>query len=520
MNTKIKLPQEIADLGRIVQLIPNAIYLKDINGVYVGCNSLFLSLLRLQNQTALVGKTDFDMFWKKQAKKMQDSDDKVLKIGLSVEAEECFDLSNGEKILVLVRKAPLRNSQSQIIGLVATLMDLSEQKKLEAMLEKNKQKAEIAQIKIEQRLQAMINTIAGNHWWKDKEGRYLGCNQIAADAWGLNSPEEIVGKTDYELPWSVNAGNLIAHDKIVMETGKTLTKEELVTTKNGLPLTFLVTKAPLRDHDNKIIGTIGTSVDITEMKQLQKSLEEAKEHAEWLNNMKMQFIRNMEHDFRTPFSGILGLSELLREGETDATKKEYLDDIIVCINELMEYCTQILYYSEIEAGSFGLQDKKFDLIELIDKVVSVERPAIKNKNLMLLVDLDKNLPKLLRGDNRRIYQILINLISNAVKFTHEGHVKLIVRLLDKDPKNKHIIICFTIEDTGIGIPSDKINLLYEKFNRLTPSNKGFYKGMGLGLKIVKQFVEEMNGEIDIESQEGEGTRFHCTFPLKIPLNSS
>ena len=260
MNTKVKLPQEILDLERMVQLIPNPTYLKDINGVYVGCNPLFLSLLKLQNQADLVGKTDLDMFWKEQAKKIRGSDDKVLKIGLLVEAEEYFNLSDGEKIPVLTRKSPLRDNQNQIIGLIATLTDLSEQKNLEAILEKNKKETEIAQIKVEQRIQAMIDTIAGNHWWKDKEGRYLGCNQIAANTWQLNSPEEVIGKTDYELPWSTTADTLIAHDQSVMESGKALTKEELVTTKNGLPLTFLVTKAPLRDHDGKIIGTIGTSV--------------------------------------------------------------------------------------------------------------------------------------------------------------------------------------------------------------------------------------------------------------------
>jgi len=519
MDTQLQLPQEILDLDRAAQLIPDAIYLKDIHGIYVGCNALFLTLLKLQTRTALIGKADFDMPWKERAEKILESDDKVLKIGLFIEAEESLDLPNEEKVVVLVRKIPLRNSQNQIVGLVATLTDLSEHKKLEVMLEKSRQESEVAQVRIEQRIQAMIDTIADNHWWKDKEGRYLGCSMSAAKGSGLSSPKEVIGKTDYELPWSQTADVLVAHDKEVMEFGKVIKKEEVICPRGGEPRDFLVTKAPLRDYDVPIIGTIGTSVDITEMKQLQKSLAEAKERAEWLNNMKTQFIMNMQHDFRTPFSSILGLSEILKAGETDTTKKEYLDDIIACVKELMEYCTKILYYSELEAGSFGIQDKKFNLVELIEKVISVEQPAIKNKNLTLSVEIDENLPKLLRGDDRRIYQILINLMSNAIKFTHERGIKLAVQSINKNSQNNQVTVRFTIEDTGIGIPSDKLDLLYEKFNRLTPSNQGIYKGIGLGLKMVKQMVEEINGEIDIESQEDKGTQFHCTFPLKIPLNT-
>ncbi len=166
-------------------------------------------------------------------------------------------------------------------------------------------------------------------------------------------------------------------------------------------------------------------------------------------------------------------------------------------------------------GLFQITEKKFNLLNVIESVVKIEMPAAKNKNLSFTSDLSTDLPKIVIGDRYRLCRLLINLVSNAVKFTNEGQVSIHVALLDKTDDT--YLIRFTIKDTGEGISLEQQNVIFEKFSRLSPSNKGLYKGSGLGLMIVKQFIEEMKGEIDLKSKLGEGTDFICTLPFKIPL---
>ena len=183
---------------------------------------------------------------------------------------------------------------------------------------------------------------------------------------------------------------------------------------------MLVIKAPLRDYDGSIIGTIGSSTDITEIKHMEERLKKSKEKLELSDKLKTQFIMNMEHDFRTPFSGIWGLADMLQREETDSTKKEYLGYILDCTQELMDYFTEILDYSKLQRGWLSVQDKKFNVRNLVERIVKVENPAIKNKKLNMIMHVDQDIPSILRGDDHRLFQILINLVSNAIKFTHEG----------------------------------------------------------------------------------------------------
>ncbi|QLH43983.1 MAG: GHKL domain-containing protein [Coxiellaceae bacterium] len=156
--------------------------------------------------------------------------------------------------------------------------------------------------------------------------------------------------------------------------------------------------------------------------------------------------------------------------------------------------------------------EKFNLSQLITSTINIELPAAKHKELTLTVDFDNNIPPVLIGDDYRLQRILINLLSNAIKFTHKGSVKLVVEQSVRE-NNNLIILKFIVEDTGIGIPIEKQNFIYEKFARISPSNKGIYEGAGLGLSIVKQFIEEMEGEIDLESEIDKGSKFICTIPL-------
>ena len=249
---------------------------------------------------------------------------------------------------------------------------------------------------------------------------------------------------------------------------------------------------------------------------MEAALLKAKSSAEAANTLKIEFIHNMEHDIRTPFSGIYGMAQLLLENETDLMKRDFLQDIVNCAKELLEYSTGILDFSLIESDSLPIVSKKFSINKLLEGLVAMETPPAKVKDLEFTAHCDSNVPDVVMGDRYRLQRILINLVSNAIKFTNQGCVRLSVKL-GKIMGPRHIVLCFIIEDTGIGIPKDKQDVIFERFSRLLPSNQRQYKGQGLGLRLVRQFVDEMDGDIELKSAAGKGTTFTCSFTFKLPL---
>lgn len=374
-------------------------------------------------------------------------------------------------------------------------------------------------------LRTIIEDLPGSIYWKNKEGVYKGRNRTSAESlrnmnfvWKL---EDIIGKTDYDLFAKEMADGFRAHDREVMEARKESTREEVAILPSGEKVIQLSTKRPLYDEKGSVVGVVGNTVDITYLKKIEADLREAKkiaENANMANQAKTEFIKNMEHDIRTPLSGIWGIVNQLYQRENDTFKKELLYDVTSCANELLGYCNGILDFSKIELGAFSKLEKKFNIKKLVEEVVAIETPPAKVKQLTLTLEFKNDMPDILLGDEYRLKRILINLVSNAVKFTQQGYVKIIVSLAEKTSNNS-VVFRFIVQDSGIGIPEEKHDFIYEKFARLSPSNKGMYKGIGLGLRIVKQFTEEMDGEIDLKSELGKGSTFICTLPFKLPLIS-
>jgi PAS domain S-box-containing protein len=363
----------------------------------------------------------------------------------------------------------------------------------------------------------IIANLPGFIYWKNKNGQYMGSNNNLAKISGLNDRTEIVGKLDSDFGWGKGMADQfraddqeVMHDKIV----KIFENELPIKRADGHYYHIRTEKMPLYE-DGKVVGVLSVAVDITDQKILEEKLKEQQEISEQANLIKTEFVRNMEHDIRTPFSGIWGMANILWKQEEHPLKKEYLGDITQCAKELLDYCNGILEFSKISLGLFPLMEKKLNLCNVIESILKIETPAAKNKNLFLTSLLSNDLPKIVIGDRYRLFRVLVNLVSNAIKFTKEGRVSINVKFISKT--EKEFLIRFSIKDTGEGIPLDKKNYIFEKFSRLSPSNMGLYKGSGLGLIIVKQFIEEMGGEIDLKSIPGKGTNFICTIPFKIPL---
>lgn len=369
-------------------------------------------------------------------------------------------------------------------------------------------------------IRRILDCAPGSLYWKDKEGRYLGCNQFMVNAAGLISIDDIIGKTDFDL-WADNAEKIRENDQRVINSGEALELEESVRVHDGTLMFFTGVKMPLRDEHGEIIGVIGNSLDITRLKRTEQALKQAKEEAENANRMKTDFIHNMEHDIRTPFNGIFGLAQILAQREQDPEMKENLTDIASCAGELLSYCDGILDFSKMENEPSPILDKVFEPRKLIESVIAIESVAVKSKGLELLSHYSDDLPHKLIGDQNRIKRVLINLVSNAVKFTKSGWIKISAELVDTQFSNgRQCAVKFVVEDTGIGIPENKQDIIYEKFVRGTPSNQGIYKGQGLGLRIVRQYVDDLDGEIILESEQGKGSKFSILLPFKLSLLES
>lgn len=382
-----------------------------------------------------------------------------------------------------------------------------------------KDQSEISRLKSENfQLRHIIDNLPASIYWKNKKGVYLGFNKSGAEsAHRFNFPYEekdVLGKTDHDLFPKEMADIFRENDVEVIETGKEVTREETAMLPSGEKAIQLSTKKPLYNENGEVVGIIGSTVDISHLKEIEFDLREAKEKAEEANRLKMDFIHNMEHDIRTPFNGIFGLASILWRREENQEKKEQLEHIVKSSKELLEYCNTILDFSKVEFGNFPIVAKNFNLVDVIRKIIDMEMVAAKQKEINLTYNIE-NIPNFVIGDEYRLMRILINLLSNAIKFTLKGFVKLSVSGYKKG--DKKIIIKFVVGDSGIGISEEKQRFIGERFTRFSASNKGHYKGLGLGISAVKQFMNDLHGELELESEIDKGSKFTCIIPFKLPL---
>ena len=363
-------------------------------------------------------------------------------------------------------------------------------------------------------LEKISACVPGNFYWKNTNTEYLGCNDALVKTLGLNSMDDIIGKTDLDL-WPEQAEKLRENDQKVIQTGQMLFLEEKVTMIGKEDLYFTVIKMPLVDENGLIIGILGNSLDITELKNTQKDLLIAKEKSEAANQAKTEFLANMRHDIRTPLSGIVGFSEILKSEVSDPRIKEYADNLIASSHALLGLMDEVLEAIKVSSGEIPLLKKKFSLADTLTSIIQLYAAKAAEKKLDLSLSLDTNLPQFVIGDKIRFHRIALELVGNALNFTAVGHVLIRVELAKQEPQS--LAIRLTVSDTGMGIPKDKQQDIYVQFKRLTPSYQGIYKGSGLGLSIVKQFIDELGGEIYVNSSLGEGTVFNCLIPLQMPI---
>ena len=287
--------------------------------------------------------------------------------------------------------------------------------------------------------------------------------------------------------------------------GKTpISYERECLTKDGKKYWVISTITPVLDKKGEIERIIAIDTDITHRKQVEEELLR-------INNIKEQFLTNMSHEIRTPMNAIVGFTDLLLKTELTADQKQCIDAVKTSGRNLIVIINDILDFSKIEAGKITFEQIEFDLKHLISTLTELILPKSMEKNIKISTKIDKRIPEQLIGDPTRLNQIFLNLVGNAIKFTEKGDVKIYADFVSED--DEHIELKFSVKDTGIGIPEDKLGCVFEGFMQATNDTNRKYCGTGLGLTIVKQLVELQGGSIAVKSTINLGTSF--IFNLKF-----
>ena len=392
---------------------------------------------------------------------------------------------NGKEVHFLIHKKTIYNRSGEKIYL-GYAIDITEA----ALLQKKNEEQQWF-------IQQIIDKDPNYIYVKNKQGEFIMVNQACADLFGVTK-EELVRKglpfiRDHAVQLELNRET----DEEVIRTGRISERDEILIMPDGSKKWLHTTKAPLPRKDGEM-NILGISVDITRLQEHANELIKARKSKE-------KFLANISHEIRTPINGIVGMIKLLEATPTLPQQRKYIDAIRKSSETLQVLINDLLDLSIIDSGKIKLEQIGFRPKQLLTALVDSFRYAAQKKGLQLTLNYDPYIDKVLVGDPIRLNQILQNLISNALKFTPKGYIKLYALRINDDP---HLArLQFIVEDSGIGIPRENISKIFESFEQGDEQISRNYGGTGLGLSIVKRLVDLQEGSISVESPENKGTTF-------------
>ncbi|MDA3816475.1 MAG: ATP-binding protein, partial [Prolixibacteraceae bacterium] len=369
--------------------------------------------------------------------------------------------------------------------------------------------AESSSINDELSNEMLLNTLMDNIpdaiYFKDKENRFIKVNEGEKKLLGIHSDEEAIGKTDFDFFEEQQAKEAFTIEQEILFNGEPRRNVEKFIKKDGSLLWLDSMKIPVKNKQGLIIGTAGITRDISEYAHDNIHLKNEKEKAERENKVKNDFMSNMSHEIRTPMNGIIGMSEVLSMDDLPPEQQKMVQIIKRSGNSMLTIIDNILDMYKIDSGKIYIQKREINIDRIIDEIIESHSVEAKENGNVLFHKIDQNLPEVLIGDGYKLKQILINLVNNAIKFTHNGEVKIEVKYIGSS-EFQHCVM-FIVTDTGIGMEVDDIDKIFESFTQADESTTKKYGGTGLGLSISSKLIEMMGAKLKVDSVKDEGSTF-------------
>ncbi|AZQ85681.1 response regulator [Colwellia sp. Arc7-635] len=388
-------------------------------------------------------------------------------------------------------------------------LDLRVKEKTQALFRKSEQHQRDYAL-----LRSVMDAIPDYILFNDQQGRLIGCNQ-AVEQLVLQKEVDILG---------CQISDFIATDlgeKVAQSLGRyqadniPKAHQQTVSTEGN---TYEIYKAPFYGEDSALLGSIVLIRDVTQQFEINQALQRAKNQAEEANQIKSQFLANMSHEIRTPINAIQGMFFLLQQSRLNKVQEQYLANAETASTTLLYLVNELLDSAKVESGNMSVHKELIDLESVVSQALNLNLAALVGKDLSLSVAIDSRVPLQIQTDTMRLVQVLSNLLNNAIKFTERGKVQLSVSLscgVTKLSDADNVAILFKVKDTGIGIEKAKQSGLFEAFKQADESMTRVYGGTGLGLSICQHIAQLLGGEINIESELGQGAEFTLALPMDM-----
>jgi PAS domain S-box-containing protein len=493
-RVEVELRDTEARYASLVESLPLNVFRKDLDGKFVFANRRFCQTLQKPLED-IVGKTDFDFFPPELSEKYRADDFRVVFTGEVLEDTEEHLQPSGEKIYVHVLKAPVRDASGTIVGTQAMFWDVTAQRQAEETL--RHREARFRRL-VESNIIGIVVTDYNNRIREanDEFLKMVGYSRAELEAgqvrWGRLTPREY-HKTDARAL------------KELWGSGTCQPWEKEYIRKDGSRVPVLVGVTNLGGTWKESLCFV---LDMTAQKRAEAQLQAAKESADAANRAKSEFLANMSHEIRTPMNAVIGMTELVLDTELQVEQREYLRMVLESAESLLSIINDVLDFSKIEAGRLDLDLAPFNLPESVGDTMKSLAVRAGKSQIELLCDIRSDVPTFVIGDANRLRQVIVNLVGNAIKFTEQGEVVLTVA--PRATNGDALEVQFSVSDTGIGIPQDKLQNIFDAFEQVDSSMTRRFGGTGLGLAISSRLVELMHGRIWVESELGRGSTFHFT----------
>lgn len=489
-----------SQLRALMEALPFASWFKDENGNFNQVNGGLLAMLEKEANEVL-GKGSREVYSKEEAEESEEAEQEVLKTGKIRESTYAR-----EKRFIKSVHFPVTDSQGKISGIGGYLEDITNLSNSLQALHSERETLEVL-------LESMPFCI----FFTDRHYRYIRVNRMMAKLLRVEEPEQAVGKTNKEFFSKRVARKMTEEDRAVLETGKPIVDKIIYFEDEGVEGYWLEkNKIPIRDERGVITMVMGIFKDVSDLMKIENDLKEARDRAKESDRLKTSFLANMSHEIRTPMNGILGFANLLRDPGLSEEKRDlYLKHIDHSSQQLLHIIDDIIDISKIESEQLKISNKPVRINGILDEIYSSffhrirgDAPGQKKVAFNLRKGNDSH-DFTIVTDDFRLSQVFNNLIGNAIKFTKEGQINFGYNL----KQNRYIE--FFVSDTGIGIPNNKIRLIFDRFGQVNQADSLQPSGTGLGLPISKSLVNLMGGEMWVESVLGEGCTFYFTLPLVV-----